>query len=378
MHHRTRWAPVAALGLLPLLILLGCPNPDGDCGGFGCGDDDDAGNDEFACPNVWWGFSGTVDDWSFISVLARGPSDFDLGDRNLAEYEIIPAEWDPEFLGIEVLDMPGACFMDFGGMFLGDGEDYPQNLYSVSYSLSSDGDWPGGSLQVIPTDGEDPYPIGDPNSIRGTAIEPDGEGGFVVCGSLEAGVDNAVIWVDFDGTILSKDELPSGSCHDLAMDEYGIYYVTDVVADKVYRYELDTGEFGEVGSLPGDGPINDGNWVVGVDPSGLLFLGDDSDLYTMDPVTGSTSYYTYYTDTGTSGAHSLRFDYSEQLGQMTASSCLRDSHSSGYEGPTAAAVVQMGGADIRPGVIWGYGIDQGKVVVDYEVLDLTEWIANQP
>lgn len=364
------------VGLLPLLIMNGCPNPDGDCGGFGCGDDDDDDDGSFECPGIWWGFSSTPDEWSIVAVFASGGEDFAIGPRTMSQYEFVPGLWDDESKRIDNEERPGGCFQDMGGMFLGDGDIYDRSLYSVAFSMQSEGSWPGGSIQVVPTDGSDPYPLGDPNSVRGTAIEPDLEGGFVVCGSLVADVDNSVIWVDSDGSILAKDDMPSGSCYDLILAADGTYYVTDPTAGKVYNYDLEFGDFAEVGELPNGGGLGTEDWVIGEAGDGTLFIGDDAQIHTMDPDSGGTESYTMFTTTGTNGAHTLRLNWSNQLGAMTASSVLKDLPNSAYYGPHTGAITRMQGATVHPDVVWTYGIASAEIPLDYEIVDLQDWIDN--
>jgi hypothetical protein len=364
---------VALAGLLPLLFLNGCPNPNGDCGDFGCGDDDDDTSGEFECPNVWYGFGSTIEDWAVIAVSGRGGADFQIGQRNFTQYEILPFEWEEQYNLYSVDDRPGGCFQDFGGMFLGDGDAYDESLFSVAFSLESEGDWPGGSIQVIPINGDDPYPIGDPNSVRGTAIEPDGEGGFVVCGSLEADVDNSVIWVDFDGTILAKDDMPTGSCYDLFRSGDGTYIVTDTTEGVVYRYDLDFGEFTEIGALPPDGDFGTGDWVVGEGPDGMLYLGDDVEVFSMDPALGSAEHYTFYTPGDHTGSHTLRLNWSTQLDTLSSAMTYKDLPSSNQYGPHSGGVFRVSDGD-NPSVVAAHDLQQGELVVDYEFIDLQEYI----
>ncbi len=387
MTRSTRWTTL--LTACAASLLLGGCDPDdrilgGDDDDTG-GDDDDSAGTAFSCPYDWDGIPTGIprDEWAAIGLMAEGNADFSLLQRNFHGYSLRWVTWDEDEENPEAsqyvssYDTP-MCFRDAAGLYRGSEALYGDVLYSVSASLDDDVSWYG-TIQAIPLDGSDPFPLGAVGTLRGLDLEGDDIGGFVVCGCTDPERDDEwVIWLDEEGGIVEEYEMPEGSCYDLAQADDGTYWVVSPDAELVWNLDIDTGTWTAIGSVPP--PTDWGNeaWVVEqYDADTLLLAGDVNGwgaVYTMDIATGETAFLSNKSDNvwDTEGSFVTNIHYHGASGLTIVSQVERNYPSASFQGPCLSQVFDIGpGTDQSYNRLGWYGNDFGELIVDFYVIDLT-------
>ena len=259
----------------------------------------------------------------------------------------------------------GLCFSTAGGLFRGDDEYYGGDFFSVSVTMNADDGW-GGGIQVIPDDGGEPYLLDRSIPLRGLAIEPDGVGGFVVCGATDEEDDNAILWVAETGDEVVEHPLPDGgACYDVAAGWDGTYWVTDVANNVLLDFDLDTGDFEPCWGLPEAGI----DWVVGETAGDQILVAGDNEIWVYDAGTGEDWRYTSMPPLGITTHHVTNIHWSFGWGVTSMSMVMRDYPESGLWGPHSARI--EGGPDPDGDMFEFQGAEQildGEVILDYVLL----------
>lgn len=368
-----RWFALLMLSLL-WVAGTGC-TPDDD-NEFTQGDDDDDDDDDSqddddawdGCPGSWTGMPDgwDLEDSAAVALMAQGGEDFEFVDRNFSNYQLRHYEWNPSGHYAIAFDT-GFCFENGAGLFQGDEAEYDDHIYSVSVDLETDDGW-GGTIQVLPTSGMDPYPLGEPGTVRGFAIEGDQQGGFLVCGSTKASGENSIIWLDDEGAVNQEFPLEDGSCYDLAQAEDGTYWVTDDEENKVYNFDLEDEEqpFTEIGDLP----FAD-SFVVEQLDNDTLMVGAGDTVYTMDIESGDTQGFTALDDSNVSRFSVSALRWSDDLGRMTAAITAHDYSSPSYYGPNMSWAYDLVEGSNPQGLISTNS--EGWAMIDFLLWDLTDY-----
>ncbi len=370
----------ATLIAFTLALLLGCS---GEGEGFGVDDDtvadddavdDDTGADDDddtvpqgGCPNAWHGFGDDPDpdSWDMLVLYAIGDPNFDIGERHLRDYGLQVVDYGPGEDTYFMVRNAGLCFSTAGGIFRGDDEYYGGDFFSVSVTMNADDGW-GGGIQVIPDDGGEPYLLERSTPLRGLAIEPDGVGGFVVCGATAQEDDNAILWVNGDGDEVVEHPLPDGgSCYDVAEGWDGTFWVTDLANNLLLNFDLDTGEFEPCWELPEPGL----DWVVSETAGDQIMVAADNEIWVYEADTGEDWRYASMPPLGITSHHVTNIHWSFSWGVTSMSKVMRDYPTSGLWGPHSARI--EGGPDPDGELFEFQGADQildGEVILDYVLL----------